>query len=106
LLLLKALSRCHLYREQRRRLARIGRKGVSTNCWIVGGTRGVVLNKGARLLALLIVGAGVQEQRVDLVAVHLGVQRVESIQRYQLVVIAQLVRYVEYRQFVIGRLAE
>jgi len=34
----------HPYREQRRRrLARIGRKGVSNHRWIVGGTRGVVL---------------------------------------------------------------
>jgi len=36
----------HPYREQcRRLLARLGRKGVSTHRWIVGGTRGVVLNK-------------------------------------------------------------
>ncbi len=36
----------HPYREQRRRrLARIGRKGVSNHRWIVGGTLGVVLNK-------------------------------------------------------------
>jgi len=34
------------YREQRRRrLARIGRKGVSNHRWIVGGKLGVVLNK-------------------------------------------------------------
>jgi len=37
----------HPYREQRRRRrARIGRTGVSTHRWIVGGTRGVVLTKG------------------------------------------------------------
>ena len=36
----------HPYREQRRRrLARIGRKGVSNHRWIVGGKLGVVLNK-------------------------------------------------------------
>jgi len=35
----------HPYREQRRRrLARIGRKGVSNHRWIVGGKLGVVLN--------------------------------------------------------------
>jgi len=41
----------HPYREQRHRLTRLGRKGVSNHRWIVGGKLGVVLNKGGLVCA-------------------------------------------------------
>jgi len=58
----------------------------------------------ARDAAISIVG--VQQQHVHLIAVQCVVQRLETIQRRQFVVVAQIVRQVEGRQFIVGRFTE
>jgi len=52
----------HPYREQRKRkLARIGRKGLSNHRWIVGGKLGLVLNKWGLVCAWAAATANVHD---------------------------------------------